>query len=156
MSPRLASRTAVLWNAVALCAALGALPAASARAPTESTAGATSAPAHDYGALARRIVTSTAGIKPGEVVVITGGQHTIPLMEALAVVETKGAQYWPADAAGMVSLGVGSNELYGGENKTQGSYGFAIPHATVAIDGRTVVRDGRLLFGQGAAAAGTR
>ncbi len=35
--------------------------------------------------LAHRIVTTSLGIKPGEVVVITGGKHTIPLMEALAI-----------------------------------------------------------------------
>src|SRR2546422_7387284 len=32
--------------------------------------------------LAHRIVTTSVAVRPGEVVVITGGKHTIPLMEA--------------------------------------------------------------------------
>jgi len=35
--------------------------------------------------LAHRIVTTSVAVRPGEVVVITGGKHTIPLMEALAI-----------------------------------------------------------------------
>jgi aminopeptidase len=35
--------------------------------------------------LAHRIVTTSAAVKPGEAVVIAGGKHTIPLMEALAI-----------------------------------------------------------------------
>jgi len=35
--------------------------------------------------LAHRIVTTSVAVQPGEVVVITGGKHTIPLMESLAI-----------------------------------------------------------------------
>src|SRR5438046_9702511 len=35
--------------------------------------------------LAHRIVTTAVAVRPGEVVVITGGKHTISLMEALAI-----------------------------------------------------------------------
>src|SRR5262245_7886198 len=38
-----------------------------------------------FTALAHRIVTSSAGVKPGEVVVIAGGKHTIAFMEAIAI-----------------------------------------------------------------------
>ncbi len=39
----------------------------------------------NYEQIAKQIVNTSAGVKPGEVVVITGGQHTMPLMEAVAV-----------------------------------------------------------------------
>jgi aminopeptidase len=38
----------------------------------------------NYEQLAKQIVTTSAGVKPGELVMITGGQHTLPLMEAVA------------------------------------------------------------------------
>lgn len=39
----------------------------------------------NYEQIAKQIVNTSAGVKPGEVVMITGGQHTLPLMEAVAV-----------------------------------------------------------------------
>jgi leucyl aminopeptidase (aminopeptidase T) len=39
----------------------------------------------DLPALAHRIAITSAGIKPGDVVVVAGGKHTIPLMEAIAI-----------------------------------------------------------------------
>ena len=59
-----------------------------ASAPTPALAQAPAAVAstsRDHTALARRIVTSTANIKPGEIVVIEGGAHALPLMEALVI-----------------------------------------------------------------------
>jgi len=53
--------------------------------------------------LARRIVTTSVGIKPGEVVVITGGKHTVPLMEALAIEAQK--------AGGMVTIFLSSDSV---------------------------------------------
>jgi aminopeptidase len=53
--------------------------------------------------LAQRIVTTSVGIKPGEVVVITGGKHTIPLMEAIAIEAQK--------AGGMVSILLASDKV---------------------------------------------
>jgi leucyl aminopeptidase (aminopeptidase T) len=35
--------------------------------------------------MAKQIVNTSAGVKPGEQVIITGGKHTLPLMEAIAV-----------------------------------------------------------------------
>jgi aminopeptidase len=39
----------------------------------------------NYEQIAKQIVNTSAGVKPGELVMITGGQHTLPLMEAIAV-----------------------------------------------------------------------
>jgi aminopeptidase len=39
----------------------------------------------NYEQIAKQIVTTSAGIKPGDAVVISGGQFTLPLMEAVAV-----------------------------------------------------------------------
>ena len=39
----------------------------------------------NYEQIAKQIVNTSAGVKPGELVAITGGQFTMPLMEAIAV-----------------------------------------------------------------------
>ncbi|WP_133273634.1 aminopeptidase [Hymenobacter radiodurans] len=39
----------------------------------------------NYEQIAKQIVNTSAGVKPGELVMITGGKHTLPLMEAIAV-----------------------------------------------------------------------
>lgn len=39
----------------------------------------------NYEQLTKQIVTTSAGVKPGEMVMITGGQFTLPLMEAITV-----------------------------------------------------------------------
>jgi leucyl aminopeptidase (aminopeptidase T) len=39
----------------------------------------------NYEQIAKQIVNTSAGVKPGELVMITGGKHTMPLMEAIAV-----------------------------------------------------------------------
>jgi aminopeptidase len=44
-----------------------------------------SALGQNYERIAKQIVNTSAGVKPGELVMITGGQHTLPLMEAVAV-----------------------------------------------------------------------
>jgi len=38
-----------------------------------------------YAKLAHNVITSTAQVKPGEVVLISGGKHTTPLLEELAI-----------------------------------------------------------------------
>src|SRR5438094_8209162 len=53
--------------------------------------------------LAHRIVTTSVAVRPGEVVVITGGKHTIPLMEALAIETQK--------AGGMAALLLSSDKV---------------------------------------------
>ncbi len=39
----------------------------------------------DFTALAKRVVRTTANVQPGHYVVVYGGRHTLPLMEALAI-----------------------------------------------------------------------
>ena len=41
--------------------------------------------AEDWSKLAQKVVEHVAGIQPAEAVVISGGQHVIPLMEALSI-----------------------------------------------------------------------
>src|SRR5438094_205869 len=53
--------------------------------------------------LAHRIVTTSVAVRPGEVVVITGGKHTIPLMEALAIETQK--------AGGMAAILLSSDKV---------------------------------------------
>jgi hypothetical protein len=45
-----------------------------------------------------------------------------------------------------VSIGIGDNRLLGGSNQVEGGGGFNFPivKATVTIDGKTVVQDGKL------------
>ena len=57
----------------------------------------------NFDELAHRIVTASANVKPGEVVVISGGKHTIPLMEALAIESMK--------AGGMVTMFLSSDKV---------------------------------------------
>ncbi len=70
---------------------------------------------------------------------------SIGLNPALKVIE-EGADYRPGDAAGMVYIGIGDNQLAGGVNKVDGSfaYYFPITRATVTIDAKTVVKNGQL------------
>ncbi|HXM17964.1 MAG TPA: aminopeptidase [Candidatus Tumulicola sp.] len=53
--------------------------------------------------LAQRIITTSVAVQPGEVVVIEGGKHTIPLMEALAIEAQK--------AGGLVTLWLDSDKV---------------------------------------------
>jgi leucyl aminopeptidase (aminopeptidase T) len=69
----------------------------------------------------------------------------IGLNPAAKVMENPG-DYRPGEAAGLVYIGVGDNQLLGGSNKVEGGGGFGFPivNATVTIDGKTVVQDGKL------------
>lgn len=64
----------------------------------------------------------------------------------LRVVEDGSARFRPFNAAGMVHIGIGENRLYGGSNNSNSGYSFPITNATVTIDGRTVIKDGKLSF----------
>jgi hypothetical protein len=72
------------------------------------------------------------------------GSFVIGLNPALQVIEN-GADYRPSPAAGLVTLGIGGNEWFGGANKTQGGFQFPIVGATVVADGQVLVRQGRLV-----------
>jgi leucyl aminopeptidase (aminopeptidase T) len=70
----------------------------------------------------------------------------IGLNPAAQVMENPG-DYRPSYAAGLVSIGTGDNQLMGGSNKVKGGGGWSgvpIVNATVTIDGKTVVQDGKL------------
>ena len=51
-------------------------------APTWSQETATE---KQIGEVAHKVMSSSAKIKPGDVVVISGGKHTLPLLEALSM-----------------------------------------------------------------------
>lgn len=70
-----------LFTVLAACVLACAVPIYSQEQKDDS--------AQKYQKLARRVVITSAGVKPGEVVVIAGGAHTIPLMEALAIETAK-------------------------------------------------------------------
>ena len=70
---------------------------------------------------------------------------TIGLNPALKVIEDPG-DFRPADAAGMVTISIGNNELLGGKNRSTGEFSFPVVNATVEIDGRAVIKDGKLTF----------
>jgi aminopeptidase len=72
------------------------------------------------------------------------GSVSIGLNPALRVIET-GGDYRPGNAAGLLSLGIGQNDLLGGANKDVGGFGFPVTNATVIVDGVVVVRDGQLM-----------
>jgi aminopeptidase len=73
------------------------------------------------------------------------GGFSIGLNPAKKVME-EGADYRPDSAAGMVTISIGDNRLAGGQNDTPGGYNFPITKATVAIDGKVVVKDGQLVL----------
>jgi leucyl aminopeptidase (aminopeptidase T) len=73
------------------------------------------------------------------------GTFSIGLNPALKVMENPG-DYRPGNAAGMVSITVGDNRLFGGTNMTQGSMDFPLTKTTVEIDGKVVVKEGELVF----------
>ena len=75
------------------------------------------------------------------------GSFSIGLNPNRRVMEDAGADYRPGDAAGMVWLNFGDNQLLGGANKTTGGFGFPVTNATVTVDGKVVVRDGALVRG---------
>jgi aminopeptidase len=75
------------------------------------------------------------------------GGVSIGLNPALKVMEENGADYRPGDAAGMVWIQFGDNQLLGGKNETTGGMSFPIVNATVTVDGTVVVRDGALVGG---------
>lgn len=65
---------------------------------------------------------------------------------ALRVVEDGKANFRPFNAAGMVYVGVGDNRIYGGANTTDTGYTFPITNASVTIDGKIVIKNGKLVL----------
>jgi aminopeptidase len=71
------------------------------------------------------------------------GVISIGLNPALRVMEDE-ADFRPIDAAGMVWVNTGNNILVGGENEQVGQLEFPITNATVTVDGKVIVKDGKL------------
>ena len=72
------------------------------------------------------------------------GGFSIGLNPALKVNEDT-ADFRPDVGAGVVGISIGGNEYAGGSNKTFGGAYFQITNATVEIDGKVVVKDGKLV-----------
>jgi aminopeptidase len=53
--------------------------------------------------------------------------------------------YWPESGTGVVYLSFGNNQLAGGKNTSTFSWSFPITNATVEIDGRVVVKNGKIV-----------
>ena len=70
----------------------------------------------------------------------------IGLNPAMKVMESGDNDFRPYEAAGMVFIYMGNNQLLGGSNKTEWDWGIPVTNASVEIDGTTVVKDGRLVF----------
>ena len=62
----------------------------------------------NFDELAHNIVSTSVAVKPGEMVLITGGKHTIPLMEALGIDAQK--------AGGMVTILLNSDKVIRSRN----------------------------------------
>jgi len=75
------------------------------------------------------------------------GGINIGLNPAWPIHEENGAAYYPS-TAGLVFLSIGDNQILGGSNKAEGTFGFSFPivGATVEIDGKVVIKDGRLVL----------
>jgi aminopeptidase len=73
---------------------------------------------------------------------------SIGLNPAWKVHEENGAHYYPNSGLGVVFVNIGDNQLLGGTNKTQGNFGFGFPivGATVEVDGKVVIKDGKLVI----------
>lgn len=58
------------------------------------------------------------------------------------------ADYRPNYAAGLVTIGIGDNEIRGGKNRIEGGadFNFPIINATVTMAGNTIAQDGKLCF----------
>ena len=86
-------------------------------------------------------------VKPYEGPATRLGSFSIGLNPKLKVMEEGEASYRPGDAAGMVFLTFGDNQLLGGKNMTTGGFSFPVTQATVEVDGAAVVRGGALVGG---------
>ncbi len=73
------------------------------------------------------------------------GYVSIGLNPAFKVLEDGDAEYRPDSAAGMVWISTGDNQLFGGNNKQPGGFGFPLTNATVTVDGKVVIKDGKIV-----------
>ena len=65
-----------------------------------------------------------------------------PAMKAM----DQGGLFFPGTAAGLVYISIGDNHTVGGANQALTGFSFPIMNATVTADGKTVVKDGRIVM----------
>jgi len=56
-----------------------------------------------------------------------------------------GSSYYSWEMGGMVTLGLGNNSWAGGENDSDAALTLHVPGTTLSIDGKTIVKDGKLV-----------
>lgn len=74
------------------------------------------------------------------------GSVWIGLNPALKNVEDDKADLRHYNTAGMVHIGLGENRLYGGANNSRTGISFPVSNATLTVDGKVIVKDGKLVF----------
>lgn len=75
------------------------------------------------------------------------GVFSIGLNPEMKAMVTGEQNYIPGSGEGIVYVSVGDNRLFGGENLSNaGGWGWAITKATVVVDGKTIIKDGKLVF----------
>lgn len=95
---------------------------------------------------------TNANTFPDEMAPFTGpkdiiGTISIGLNPELKIMDSGDENSFPQAAEGMVYVSVGENKLLGGVNPPTGfGWGWPIPNATVTIDGKVVVKDGKLVL----------
>lgn len=74
------------------------------------------------------------------------GQFSIGLNPEMKVMDKGAGTFFPGNGAGVVYVSIGNNQLLGGANKTLGSWGFPIVNSTVTVDGKVILKDGRIVM----------
>jgi aminopeptidase len=72
------------------------------------------------------------------------GGISIGLNPGLRVVEDGKANFRNGNIAGIVRLNFGDNRIFGGTLDSVGGHNYTLTNATVMIDGKTVVKDGKV------------
>jgi aminopeptidase len=83
-------------------------------------------------------------LKEGDPMLNQFGSFSIGLNPAVKVFSDDHQNFYMYYAEGLVTILVGGNELEGGTNKVKDSFTIPIVQATVTIDGKTVLKDGKL------------
>ena len=92
-----------------------------------------------YAKLAHNVITSTAQVKPGEVVLISGGKHTTPLLEELAI------ETFKAGGLPVIFPSFNSNDWFFTTVSPQRSFGTTtLPLAEVSSGAIAIRPPGRL------------
>lgn len=74
------------------------------------------------------------------------GGFAIGLNPALKILSDDKQDYRPYAAEGFVTIAMGGNDWDGGTNKLKDGFTLPIEKASVSIDGKVVVKDGKLML----------